>query len=232
MPNAWLRIGSDENVTVIASQAEMGQGVYTGMTMIIADELGADWSRVKVENAPNAPAYRNPRINWQFTGTAESTRSFYLPLRKSGAAAREMVIAAAAKQWSVKPSTCRVGKGAILHSSTGHRVSFGAVVSEAAKLKPPDNPPLKDRNEFRLIGNPLPRLDTPSKTNGSATFGIDVSVPGMVHAAIQQVPEFGATFAPFDRESAPPQPGVIAVVALEGAVAVVAETYWQARQAL
>jgi isoquinoline 1-oxidoreductase beta subunit len=232
VPNAWLRISSDENVTVIASQAEMGQGVYTGMTMIIADELGADWSRVKVENAPNAPAYRNPRINWQFTGNAESTSSFYLHLRKAGAAAREMLIAAAAKQWSVKPSTCRVDMGVILHPPTGRKVSFGAVVSEAAKLKSPDNPPLKDRKEFRLIGKPLPRLDTPSKTNGSATFGIDVSVPGMVHAAIQQVPEFGATFAPFDRESAERQPGVIAVVPLEGAVAVVAETYWQAHQAL
>jgi len=232
VPNAWLRIGSDETVTVIASQAEMGQGVYTGMTMIIGDELGADWSHVKVENAPNAPAYRNPRINWQFTGNAESTRSFYLPLRKAGAAAREMLIAAAAKQWSVDPSTCRAYKGVILHSPTGRRMSFGAVVSEAAKLKPPDNPPLKDRKEFLLIGKPLPRLDTPSKTNGSAIFGIDVSVPGMVHAAIQQVPEFGATFAPFGRESAEHQPGVIGVVPLEGAVAVVAESYWLARRAL
>ena len=232
VPNAWLRIGSDETVTVIASQAEMGQGVYTGMTMIIADELGADWSRVKVENAPNAPAYRNPRINWQFTGNAESTRSFYLPLRKAGAAAREMLIAAAAKQWSVDPSTCRAYNGVILHPPTGRRVSFGKVVSQAAKLKPPDNPPLKDRKEFRLMGKPLPRLDTPSKTNGSAIFGIDVSVPGMVHAAIQQVPEFGAAFAPFDRESAEQRPGVIGVVSLEGAVAVVAESYWLARRAL
>ncbi len=232
VPNAWLRIGSDENVTVIASQAEMGQGVYTGMTMIIADEIGADWSRVRVENAPNAPAYRNPRINWQFTGNAEGTSSFYLPLRKAGAAAREMLVAAAAKQWSVKPSTCRVDKGTILHPPTGRRVSFGAVVSEAAKLKPPDNPALKVPKEFRFIGKPLHRLDTPSKTNGSAAFGIDVSVPGMVHAAIRQVPEFGATFAPFAKESAERRPGVIAVVPLEEAVAIVAETYWQARQAL
>ncbi|MGH7526858.1 MAG: molybdopterin cofactor-binding domain-containing protein [Gemmatimonadales bacterium] len=230
---AWLRIGADDRITIILSQAEMGQGVYTSLPVIIADELGADWSRVRVENSPTAEAYRNPKLNWQFTGGAESVRSFYDHLRKMGATAREMLIAVAARRWNVDRSSCRTEGGVGHHVSSRRRLRFGALAAEAAQVPPPADPPLRPREDFRLIGKRLPRLDTPSKVDGSAVFGLDVTVPGMVHAAIRAVPEIGASFAPFDAEAVRRGPGVIDVITLpDGAVAVVAQTYWQARRAL
>lgn len=229
---AWVRIAPDDTVTLLLSQVEIGQGISTTLPVILADELGADWSRVKVENSPVAAPYRNPRINWMFTGNSESVQSYAPHLRKAGAAAREMLIAAAASRWGVAPETCRTESGTILHGATGRYLKFGDVAVAAAQLPVPDSPRLKPDRELKLVGRAVPRRDVPAKVDGSAVFGIDVKVLGMVHAAIRQAPTFGGAVERFDAASVSKRPGVIAVVPLQGAVAVVAQRFWQAKTAV
>jgi isoquinoline 1-oxidoreductase subunit beta len=230
--NAWIRISPNDEVTLISSQSEMGQGIMTTLPAVLAEELGADWNRVKIEVSSVAPAYRNPRINWQFTGNSESTTSFFELMRTMGASAREMLVMAAAKHWGVNAEECFAENGKIIHKPTGRAFKFGEMADEAAKITPPKNPNLKPQSEWRLLGRSLPRVELGSKIDGSAIFGLDFTVPGMVYAAVTQSPVHGGSVSSFDKESVAKLPGVIEVVPIPNGVAVVAQQYWQARRAL
>ena len=204
----------------------------TTLPAVLAEELGADWSRVKIEFSPAAAPYRNPRYNWQFTGNSESTTGFFELLRTMGAAGREMLVAAAANRWGVKPEECHTDKGLVIHKQTGRSLKFGDVADDAAKIPPPSKPSFKPESEWKLLGKSLSRVELPAKVNGTAVFGMDFSLPGMVHAAVKQSPVHGGTVASFDKSSVMGMPGVIDVVPVPNGVAVVAGTYWQAAQAL
>lgn len=240
-PNAWLRVSSDGIVTLTVDKSEMGQGSQTGLAMMLAEELEADWSQVRLGPVPENPAGWSRRMS---TGGSTAIRTSWEPLRKAGAAAREMLIDAAASTWKVDRTSCRAERGAVVHASSKRRITYGKLVEKAAQLPVPKDPPLKDPKDFRLLGTRLPRLDTPAKVDGSAVFGIDVKVPGMLIASIERCPVFGGTLKSFDAAKAKAVPGVRAVVALEpspwtgttgawaagcaAGVAVVADTYWQA----
>jgi isoquinoline 1-oxidoreductase subunit beta len=230
--NAWLRIARDNTITIVSSQAEMGQGIQTTLPAVLADELGADWRHVRLENAPADPAYRNPRLNWQFTGNSESTTAFFDLMREMGASARQMLIAAAAAGWKVDPRSCRAERSTVIHRSTGRRATFGMLAAAAATLERPARPALKSAAEWTLIGKALPRVENAAKLNGTAVFGMDVAVPGMLHAAVRMSPVFGGKVAAYDKSSVRSLPGVVDVVEVPNGVAVVARSYWQARQAL
>jgi len=230
--NAWLRIGVDDTVTIIVSQAEMGQGIQTTMAAVVAEEVGADWKRVKLEYSPADPAYRNPARNWQFTGNSESTTSFFDFLRTMGASAREMLIAAAAEKWRVDPASCDSQNGRVIHRPTRRSLKFGQVVEAASKKQPPAHPRLRPQGEWRLLGKSLARVENPAKIAGTAVFGLDFKVPGMVYAAVRTSPVFGGKLAKLDKSSVERLPGVIDVVTIPNGVAIVAEAYWQARRAL
>jgi isoquinoline 1-oxidoreductase subunit beta len=229
--NAWVRISADDRVTLLLSQAEIGQGISTTLPAILADELGADWSKVTIENSPVAPDYQNPRIHWMFTGNSESIQSFAPHLRRMGAAAREMLIAAAAKRWSANPADCSARDGAVTHVPSGRRLTFGALAGQAALLPAPANPRLRPVTETR-IGSSIPRRDIPAKVDGSAVFGIDFKVDRMVYAAVRQAPQFGGSVARFDSTLVAGMPGVIGVYPIPNGVGVVAEHFWQAKTAL
>src|SRR5262249_487203 len=228
----WVRITPDNSVTIIVSQTELGQGISTTLPAILADELGADWASVRLETAPYAVAYRNPARQWMFTGNSESVQVFYDHMRQMGAAAREMVVNAAAARWGASPEACRTEKGFVVHTASGKRVSFGEVASEAAKLPVPASPRLKEAKELTLVGKPLGRADFPGKVDGYARFGIDMQLPGMLAAAVRTAPTLGGKLRKADSAAIERMPGVRAVVPLENGVAVVADTYWQARTAL
>ena len=230
--NAWLRIAPDGMVTIIVSQAEIGQGISTTMPALIAEELGADWNRVKFENSPTDPAYRNPRINWQFTGNSESTTAFFDLMRQMGAAGREMLISGASSQWNVPPAECDTENSNVIHRPTGKTISFGAIATEAGRLPAPKAPRLRDRKDWKLIGKPVPRVDVPAKVKGSAVFGIDFHVPGMVYAAVKQSPVFGGKVKSVDAAAVKGLPGVIGAYEIPNGVAVVADSYWRASSAL
>jgi isoquinoline 1-oxidoreductase subunit beta len=229
--NAWVRIGTDDTVTLILSQCEIGQGISTTLPAILADELGADWPRVVVETAPVADAYRNPNAHWMYTGNAESIQVFAAMMRKAGAAAREMLTEAAARRWKVKSATCRAGNGVVVHLPSKRRFKFGELAEAAAALPVPANPKLKADADLKLIGCEIERRDIPAKVDGSAVFGIDFHVPGMVYAALRLVPTFGGSVASLNAASVAGMPGVIAAVPVPGGVAVVAEHFWQAKTA-
>src|SRR5213079_1089181 len=232
-PNAWLRVGSDGIVTLTVDKSEMGQGSQTGLAMILAEELEADWSKVRLGPVPENPAAWSRTMR---TGGSNAIRTSWEPLRKAGAAAREMLIDAAASTWDVDRASCRAERGAVVHASSKRRLTYGKLVAKAAQLPDP--------KDFRLLGTRTPRLDTPAKVDGSAVFGIDVKVPGMLIASIERCPVFGGTLKSYDATKAKAVPGVRAVVALEpspwtgtagawaagcaAGVAVVADTYWQA----
>src|SRR5262245_8156822 len=230
--NAWVRITPNDEVILISSQSEMGQGVMTTLPAILAEELGADWNRVKIELSTVAPAYRNPRINWQFTGNSESATAFFELLRTMGASAREMLIAAAAKRLGVNAEDCYSDNNRIIHRPTTKSLRFGEVAEDAAHIVPSKNPKLKPQSEWKLLGRSLSRVELASKLDGSAIFGIDFTVPGMVHAAVMQSPVHGGSVSKFDKEPVAKLPGVIDVVPIPNGIAVVAQQYWQARQAL
>jgi isoquinoline 1-oxidoreductase subunit beta len=234
---AWIRITPDDRVTLILSQAEIGQGISTTLPAILADELGADWSRIVVENAPVAQKdispYQNPRIHFMFTGNSESIASFAGVMRQAGAAAREMLIAAAARRWrGARPAECTTASGKVIHRPTRRSLSFGALAADAAKVPVPQKPTLRPAAELRLTGRALARRDLPAKTDGSAVFGLDFKVPGMVYAAVRQTPAFGGTVAQFDPASVAARRGVIGAFAIANGVAVVAEHFWQAKTAV
>jgi isoquinoline 1-oxidoreductase subunit beta len=229
-PNAWLRIGADESVLVVVDRSEMGQGVATALPMLVAEELEADWSKVRIEFAPADKAYINPLFGMQGTGGSTSVRAAWMPLRKAGAAAREMLIAAAAQTWGVDRSTCHATRGAVVHEPSQRRFTYGALVAKAAALPVPQDVPLKDPKDWKIVGGSVPRLDTPPKVDGSAQFGIDVRVPGMLVAVVARCPVFGGKVATFDATKAKAVPGVRQVVQISSGVAVVATGYWSAKQ--
>lgn len=222
-PNAFLQIDATGDVTIWASKSEMGQGVRTALPMIVAEELDADWSRVRVEQA-----WADPKFGDQDTGGSGSVRTKYEPMRKAGAAARAMLIAAAAKGWSVPPSACRAEKGRVIHTPSGRGIPFGDLVVRAAALPVPQNAMLKDPRDFKIIGKTLPRTDTPSKVDGSAVYGMDVRVPGMLYAVVSRSPVFGGKVKSLDATKAKAAAGVKAVVAISNGVAVVADSTWHA----
>src|SRR5213594_3987035 len=177
-PNAWLRINPDESVLVMVDRSEMGQGVTTSLPMLLAEELEADWSKVMIESAPADKAYVNPMLfGMQGTGGSSSVRAAYTPLRKAGAAAREMLLSAAAETWGVDKATCRAEKGAVIHTPSNRRLTFGQLVAKAAAVPLPPDVPLKDPKDWKILGTRVKRLDSPPKVDGSAQFGIDVKAP-------------------------------------------------------
>jgi len=232
-PNAFLRIDRAGKVTFVSPMIEMGQGTYTSLPMLVAEELEVDVDRVAVEHAPaDDKEYANPLIGIQMTGASTAIRGMYVPLRRAGATARVMLVAAAAQRWKVDPSTCRAENGAVVHAATGRRLGYGALVDAAAKLPVPEKVALKEPAAFRLVGKAHRRLDTSGKVNGSARFGIDTRLPGMKFAVLAQSPVFGGKLASIDEAKAKAVPGVTQVVRLDDAVAVVANHTWAAKQGL
>lgn len=228
-PNAWLRLTGDGTVTVMCGSAEMGQGVLTAIPMLLAEELDADWKKVRVMQAPVDQAYNNPMFGMQATGGSTTVRAHWEPLRKAGAAAREMLVAAAAAQWKVPASECRTEAGQVIHSS-GKKLGYGALVPAATKLAVPAEPKLKDPKDFRLLGKRTNRLDTPGKINGSAKFGIDAQVPGMVVAVMARAPQPGAKPVKVDDSKAKAVKGVQQIITIPHGVAVLADGYWAAKK--
>jgi isoquinoline 1-oxidoreductase subunit beta len=227
--NAFVRIGTDESVTVISAHSEMGQGIYTSLPMLLNEELQADWSRIRVEAAPVDKVYNHPVFGVQMTGGSTTSPAEWERYRKMGATARVMLIEAAATKWGVEASACRAEKGVVVHAATSKRASYGSLANAAAKLTPPASVPLKNPKDFTLVGKPTRRLDTPSKTNGTAQFGLDVIVPGMLTAVVARPPVFGGKVAKFDAREALKVPGVRAVEQVPSGVAVIAERFWPAK---
>jgi len=229
VPNAWVRIGSDDVVTLQVANSEMGQGVYTAIPMLLAEELECDWSRIQVEMAPADKAYINPIMGMQATGGSTAIRGFFMPLRQAGAAARELLIRAAARHWNVKEDECRAENGMVLHAASERRVRYGQLAAAAAKLPAPGEAFLKDPAEFKLLGKPMPRLDSPAKVNGTAVFGVDVKLPGLLTAVVARCPVFGGKLKSFNDAKAKAVPGVRSVIQIHSGVAIVADSFWAAK---
>lgn len=232
-PNAFLRIGADDSVTVIAKHVEMGQGAYTGIATIVAEELDADWARIRVESAPaDAKRYANLAFGtMQGTGGSSSMANSWMQLREAGAKARAMLVSAAAQEWKVPPASLRTERGAVVHDASGRRRTYGSLVPVASALPVPQTVALKDPKQFTLVGaQTLPRVDVPAKTDGTAQFTLDVVFPGMLVAVLQRPPQFGATVRSFDASAAKAVPGVVDVVQVPRGVAVVGKSFWAAKQ--
>ncbi len=231
-PNAWVHIADDNTITLISARSEMGQGVYTSMPMLIAEELNVDIRRIKVAIAPpDGKVYGNALLGGpQLTGGSTSVRDGWEKLRIAGAQVRTMLISAAAAKWNVDASTLRAENGVVI-GAKGKRATYGSLAEAASKLPVPEKVALKDPKDFTIIGKATKRLDTPAKTNGTAEFGIDVKLPGMVYASLEQCPVIGGTVKSFDAAKAKAMPGVIDVVQIPDGVAVVADSYWHARKA-
>ncbi|WP_126456841.1 xanthine dehydrogenase family protein molybdopterin-binding subunit [Sulfuriflexus mobilis] len=229
-PNAWLTVHSDNRVTIRVGSSEMGQGTLTGIAMLIADELDADWSRVRAEHAPADKAYTNPILGRQHTGGSTAIRGFWTIARKAGATGRELLLQAAAATWAVDVSECQARNGEVLHEASGRRLHYGELARAAAELPLPDAVLLKEPDEFVLIGQPLPRLDTPDKVNGAAVFGMDVQLPNLLIATVARCPVQGGRVKSFDAHQALAVPGVKQVAQISGGVAVIAEHFWAAKK--
>ncbi len=228
-PNAYLRLTPDGRVTVICGSAEMGQGVLTAIPMLLAEELDADWSRVSVEQAPVDKAYANPMFGMQATGGSTTVRAHWEPLRKAGAAAREMLVAAAAAQWKLDAADLRTANGQVI-APDGKTLDYGVLAAAASSQAVPETPKLKDPKAFKLLGKPLKRLDTPDKVNGTARYGIDASVPGMLVAVMARAPMPGVKVASVDDANAKAVKGVRQVITIPSGVAVLADGYWAAKK--
>ena len=232
-PNGFIRIGRDGRVTLIVHKAEMGQGVYTSMPMLVAEELEVGLDQVHLEPAPpDHTLYADPLLHQQATGNSTSVRGAWEPLRRAGATGRAMLVSAAAQSWKVDASSCRAERGTVIHVPTGRRVTYGALADAAAKLPVPDTVALKGPKDFRLIGTPAKRLDSPDKVNGKAQFGIDVKVPGMKVATVAACPVFGGKLAGVDESKVKAVTGVRQVVRLDNAVAVIGDHMWAAQRGL
>ena len=229
-PNAFLRVGNDDSVTVLIAHSEMGQGIWTALPMLIAEELDADWSKIRVEHAPAAPAYAHTQFGMQMTGGSTSTWSEFDRYRQAGAAARQMLMQAAAARFAVPLEQVRTENGEVIAGT--QRVRYGALADDAGKLKSPDPATLKlkDPSDWKFIGKPTRRLDTPEKITGRAQFGMDVQFPGLHTAVVARGPVFGAKVKSFDDTAARQVPGVRNVVQVPTGVAVVADHYWAAKQ--
>ena len=227
--NAWLKIARDNSITVIVDRSEMGQGVYTALPMLLAEELDINLDVIQIVAAPVGDAYINPGNGGQVTGTSNSVQDAWDKLRTAGAQARSMLIGAAAAQWRVDPATCRTEHGRVL-GARGQSLSYGQLAAAAAR-QPPNNVALKPKGRFQLIGTSQARIDTPGKVDGTAQFGIDVTLPGMLCAALAQSPVLGGKLLAVDSAAAQAMPGVRKVLTTAGGVVVVAEQFWQALQA-
>ncbi|MBT0653533.1 xanthine dehydrogenase family protein molybdopterin-binding subunit [Geomobilimonas luticola] len=227
-PNAFIRIGSDDTVTLIINKSEMGQGVYTSLPMLIAEELACDWKKIRIEAAPVDPVYNHTVFGLQVTGGSTSVRTEWERLSKAGAAAREMLIAAAARQWKVDPASCRAENGFVVHA--GKKLSYGQLAAKAAKLPVPQEVRLKDPARYAIVGKPRHRLDSPAKIDGTALFGIDVQLPGLLTAVVARPPVFGGKVTSFTADKAKKVPGVVDVVQVPSGVAVIATGFWPAKK--
>jgi isoquinoline 1-oxidoreductase beta subunit len=227
-PNAFIRIAPDNTVTILLKHSEMGQGIWTSMPMVIAEELGCDWSAIRVEHAPVAPEYVHTVYGAQMTGGSTSTSESFDQLRTAGAMARELLLSAAATKLGTNAAECRVEKGHIVHGA--QRVSFGDVAADAAKLPMPASVKLKDAKDWTIIGKPTRRLDSFAKTTGRAEFGIDVKRPDMAVALVARAPVFGAKLRKVDASKAKAVAGVIDVVEVPSGVAVLAQHFWAAKK--
>lgn len=233
-PNAFIRIDADGHVRLVMPAVEMGQAIYTGIAMMLSEELGVGLDQVTVEHAPpNDDLYGVVLLGGtQVTGGSTSTRSQWQVLREAGAVARDMLVAAAAQRWKASAADCTVARGVITHAPTGRTCAFGAVADAAGRLPQPANVTLKQRRDYTLIGKPLRRVDSPDKVTGRTQFGIDVSVPGMKFAAVRTSPEIGGKLGSVDDGAARRLPGVIDVIRIADAVAVVGDHYWAAAKGL
>jgi isoquinoline 1-oxidoreductase subunit beta len=231
IPNAWIRIAPDDMVTVMVKHTELGQGTSTGLCMIVAEELEADWSNVRFEIAPVAPVYRNPEFGVQATGGSTGVKTSWDTLRRAGAATRELLISAAAATWNVPFSECRAENGTVVHGPSKKRLRYGEILEKAATLAPPEVPGLKDPEQFKIIGRPYPRLDAVDKAKGRTVYGMDLKMPGLLTAAVVHAPMVGGAPASVDDKEARSMSGVRDVVIMESGVAVVADTFWQAQSA-
>jgi isoquinoline 1-oxidoreductase subunit beta len=230
--NAWLQIGADDSITLIVDRSEMGQGVYTALPMLMAEELSIDLGAIKLAAAPVGDAYISPGNGGQITGTSNSVQESWEKLRVAAAQARTMLIGAAAKRWQVNPASCHAKNGLIIHES-GRTLSYGQLAAAAAKEAVPDSKSvkLKAKADFQIIGKSLARLDTPGKVDGSAEFGMDVKLPGMLHAVLAQSPTLGGKVKVLDSAAAEKMPGVRKVLSTDSGVVVVADHFWQALRA-
>jgi len=229
-PNAFVRIAPDNTVTVIAKHVELGQGAHTGLATLLAEELDADWSQIRIEAAP-ADVARYNNLAWgpaQGTGGSSAMANSWEQLRRAGATARAMLVAAAAQRWQVPAAEITVDKGVVAHPATGRRATFGELAAEAARQTPPAQVALKDPKDFKLIGRSAPRVDSLAKTNGSAVYTFDLRLPDMLTAVIARPPRFGATVRSFDATAARQVPGVVDVVPIPTGIAVVARDTWAA----
>ena len=233
-PSAFIRIGSDGGIVLTMPYVEMGQGTYTSIPMLVAEELEVDLGQVQLEHAPpNEKFYGNPLLaGVQATGNSNAIRAAWQPLRQAGAIARTMLVSAAAKRWNVDPASCRVQSGEVRHEPTGRRATYGELAADAARMPLPDNVVLKRPEDFKLIGTPAKRLDTPAKVNGTAIFGIDVRPPGVKIATLAQSPIFGGRVKSVDDAAAKAVKGVRQIVRLDDAVAVVADHMGAAKKGL
>jgi isoquinoline 1-oxidoreductase beta subunit len=230
-PNAFIRIANDDSITIVVNKSEMGQGVYTSLPMLIAEELEADWSRIRVESAPVAAVYNHTGFGMQLTGGSSSIPSSWEQLRRVGASARILLLRAAAQQWGVPESECHAENSQVIHAKSAKKSSYGALADAAAKLPLPDNVALKSPKDFKLIGKATKRLDTPAKINGSAQFGLDVYLPGMLTVLIARSPVFGGKVKRFDAAEARKLPGVQGVYQVPTGIAVAASGFWPAKTA-
>jgi isoquinoline 1-oxidoreductase beta subunit len=229
-PNAWVHIADDNTITILSAHSEMGQGVHTSMPMLVAEELNVDLSQIKVVDAPPGEAYVNALLGAQITGGSTSVRGSWEKLRVAGAQVREMLVSAAAAEWKVDRAQIKADKGMLI-GPNGKKATYGAMAAAASKLPVPEKPAIKDPKDFRIVGKRTKRVDTPAKTNGTAEFGIDVKLPGMVYATIVQCPVIGGKVKSFDGAQAKAMPGVQAVVQVSDGVAVVADSWWRAKKA-
>lgn len=228
VPNAFIRIAADDTVTIFLKHSEMGQGIFTSLPMAVAEELECDWDKVRAEHAPAGPAYAHTVFGVQMTGGSTSTWESFDQLRMAGAAAREMLVAAAAARWKVPAGECRAENGVVIHGE--RRARFGELAEAAAQLPVPEAPKLKEPKDWKLLGRPVHRLDTPEKINGTAEFGIDVKRPRMLVAVVARSPFFGGKVRSFRGAKAKAVPGVVDVIQIPSGVAVLAEHFWAASQ--
>lgn len=228
--NAWVQIAPDDSVTLQIDKSEMGQGISTALTMILAEELDLNWKKIRTEFAPAAPQYFNPVFGMQGTGGSSSIRGSWEPLAKAGAAAREMLVATAARRWGVAVEACHTQNSAVVNTASGKRIGYGALVEEAAKLPVPVNPKRKDAKDYKYIGKSTRRIDSAVKVNGKAEFGIDVRQPKMLHAMVARCPVFGGKVKSFDGSKAKAVSGVRNVLQISSGVAVVADNTWSAME--
>lgn len=232
-PNAFVRVNTDGSVQLVMPCIEMGQGAYTGQATLLAEELDVGLDQITVEHAPaNRKLYSNPLLGDQATGGSTTIRFCWTTLRDAGAAARAMLMTAAAQRWKVDPSQCTASRGVVTHTASGRTLRYGELADAAASVTPPTKPTLKDPKDFQLIGKSLRRVDTPAKVDGTLPFGIDIRVPGMKVATVQACPTFGGTLGSVDETRALAIPGVLKVVKLDNAVAVIGEHFWAAKKGL